>query len=355
MTSPSQPGGFAQLAAQPVARIVAYYLIMAVALIGLHQVAPDLPGVFNSGRFDQLAASAGSLTGPAGTAITVTPVEAARETLIAMLGAFLLMLPVAWVYIYTRQTRGFQQSLVQTLIILSIVVAAVVVMVKSSVALAFSLGGIVGAVAFRNRLEDTKDAVHVFVAIGVGVAAGYQVMSVALVLSLFYNTINLWLWWTDFGRAPAPLEGAPARRRLGQLHAAKAGAGGAFVSQVDSVLLRSMSPEQLSALAQRAKKQQARLADAINLAVADEAPRSKFDGTLRVVVATLQVDATKRAIETALTDQVKRWQFQAAKPAAAGQTAVTYQVRFRKGVPRPLALESVRRGGAGKADTVEFV
>ena len=76
-----------------------------------------------------------------------------------MTGAFLLMLPVAWVYILTRQKKGYRQSVVQTLIILPIVVAGVVLLVKNSVALAFSLGGIVAAVSFRNTLRDTKDAV----------------------------------------------------------------------------------------------------------------------------------------------------------------------------------------------------
>ncbi len=82
------------------------------------------------------------------------------------------MLPVSWVYILTRQKKGFRQSVVQTLIILPIVVAGVVLLVKNSIALAFSLGGIVAAVSFRNTLRDTKDAVYIFLAIGVGLAAG---------------------------------------------------------------------------------------------------------------------------------------------------------------------------------------
>jgi hypothetical protein len=60
---------------------------------------------------------------------------------------------------------------VQLLIILPLVVAGIVVLVKDSLALAFSLAGIVAAVRFRNTLDDSKDAVYVFLATGVGLAA----------------------------------------------------------------------------------------------------------------------------------------------------------------------------------------
>ena len=125
----------------------------------------------------------------------------ALTTALCMTGAFLLMLPVCWVYILTRQKKGYTQSVVQTLIILPIVVAGVVLLVKNSVALAFSLGGIVAAVSFRNTLRDTKDAVYIFLATGVGLAAGVQVMSAAAVMSFLFNVVILAFWYTDFGRA----------------------------------------------------------------------------------------------------------------------------------------------------------
>ena len=124
------------------------------------------------------------------------------------------MLPVTWIYVMTRRRKGFRQSVVQTLVILPIVVAGVVFMVKNSLALAFSLGGIVAAVSFRNTLRDTKDAVYIFLATGVGLAAGIQSVSFAAALSITYNVVILLLWWTDFGRRPADLQRPMAQRRL---------------------------------------------------------------------------------------------------------------------------------------------
>ena len=344
--APSNPGLVARLADQPIVRVVAYYILLAGAALALYQVAPTLPGVFTSGRFDELVSPTVVFANGAGVALTAR--EAALEAIIAMVGSYLLMLPVAWVYIFTRQKRGYQQSLVQTLIILPIVVAAIVILVKTSVPLAFSLGGIVGAVAFRNRLEDTKDAIQIFLAIGVGLACGAQLMSVAAVVSVFYNFINLTLWWTDFGRSPAALDGPPAQRRLAQLRQAQAQRTGAFVAQVDSMLLKSMTPEQLKALAERAQKRRDRFSEEVGLAATGELKAPRFDATLRLVAAGGDVDPIRRDVEIALGENAKFWQLEAVTTADAGRQTILYKVKLKRSVPGPLLLEAVRRAVVGR-------
>jgi hypothetical protein len=92
-----------------------------------------------------------------------------------------------------------------------VAVTGIVMIVKSSVALAFSLAGIVAAVRFRTTLDDTKDAVYVFLAIGVGLASGVQAVGVALALSVIFNAVVLTLWKTRFGDATvAPPSSAPS-------------------------------------------------------------------------------------------------------------------------------------------------
>jgi hypothetical protein len=353
MTFPTRPSLTARLADQPVARLIAYYLVLAAGVLVLYRLDPNLPGVFSSGRFDTVGGNALSGGGVA-PASEIGAIVAAKEAVIAMAGAYLLTLPVAWVYILTRQKRGYQQSLVQTLVILPIVVAGVVILVKGSMALAFGLGGIVGAIAFRNRLEDTKDAVQVFLAIGVGVACGMQVMSVAVALSVFYNLINLTLWWTDFGRVPAAFEGPPARQRLAQLRQSQARRTGAFVSQIDSMLLKSMTPEQLEVLADRAHKRRRRMSDDIGLSATGELKLPKFDGTLRLISQGGDFDQVRQPVEQVLASQAKFWQFEAVTHADQGRQALLYKVRFKKSVPGPLLLEAVRRAVVGKVTSVDL-
>src|SRR5437016_14025548 len=64
------------------------------------------------------------------TSIDVDAATLTVNAAIAMIAAILLILPVAWVYILTRHKKGYQQSVVQTLVILPPVVAGVVTMVK---------------------------------------------------------------------------------------------------------------------------------------------------------------------------------------------------------------------------------
>src|SRR2546428_9972091 len=101
-----------------------------------------------------------------------------------MLGALVLALPSAWVYRVTKQQRGYDQAVVQTVIVLPMTIAGTLILVQNSLALAFALGGIVAAIRFRNTLKDTKDVVYIYLALGLGLAAGVYVPVLAPGVSL---------------------------------------------------------------------------------------------------------------------------------------------------------------------------
>ena len=115
----------------------------------------------------------------------------------AVLGAFLLALPVAFTYVRTRNSLKYDQSVVQTVIMLPVVVTSILIVVANSLALAFSLAGIVAAVRFRNNLKDTRDAVYIFAAVGIGFAAGVGTLAIAAFLSVFFCVLELLLWKLD--------------------------------------------------------------------------------------------------------------------------------------------------------------
>ena len=120
----------------------------------------------------------------------------ARALFFSMLGAVLLMLPVSWVYKGIHQEGEHDQSLDETTLILPAVVAGIVMVVQHSLALAFSLAGIVAGVQFRRALSDTFDTLFIFVAIAVGIAAGIKALDIALVLTVFFNfaTLSVCIW-----------------------------------------------------------------------------------------------------------------------------------------------------------------
>ncbi len=184
----------------PFMRLVVYYLVLALMITLVRLNWPDVYALFSRGA----AVGAALFGGPPAEATgPLTAPYPALATALMIVGTLVIMVPVAWVYMITKQREGYDRSVVQTLIVLPTAICGVVVIVQNSYALAFALAGIVAAVRFRNTLKDTKDAVYVFLAIGVGLAAGVQNVNVALIMSVLFNITILALWFTNFGNVYA--------------------------------------------------------------------------------------------------------------------------------------------------------
>jgi hypothetical protein len=249
----------------------------------------------------------------------------------AALGAFLLTLPVAWTYMLTRERKGYRQSTVHTLVLLPVVVAGVVVLVKTSLALAFSLAGIVAAVRFRNTLDDSKDATFLFLAVAVGLAAGVE-LDVALAMSVLFNAATLTLFYTDFGRVPPAAEGERARRQLERAMQI-ANRTSQFVARVDEEVLRTLAPSQLDALATRVRRRRDESSDLPSV------PENEFDGRLRV--STTDADAARALVEGVLAARVKRWALLEVADDVDGEQVLAYHVRWKKGTTPAAVCDAV--------------
>ena len=117
----------------------------------------------------------------------------------AIIGAFLTALPVSWTYMSIRHGDEYDQSLISTIIILPLVVTGIVVIVQNSLALAFSLAGIAGAVRFKNSLKSSGDALFILLSVGIGLSAGIGAVELAAVMSIAFNFGFLVLWFTEYG------------------------------------------------------------------------------------------------------------------------------------------------------------
>ena len=259
---------------------------------------------------------------------------------IAMLAAVLLSLPVAWVYQLTRAKRGYQQSVVQLLIVLPAVVAGIVLLVKYSLALAFSLAGIVAAVRFRNTLDDSKDAVYVFLATGVGLASAVN-LPVAAVISIGFNAVVLVLWYTDFGSAPVELDGRIAEQRLRR--ARRLARTGTFVARIDDEVFRNMTREQLEGVAQRAWRR-----------AQQEGADPSESGETRVRVRTRDLAAMRSRVEPRLTEYVKTWRIGAISEAD-GVHVAEYHVQLKKKSTTEDLLALLRASGSEQIITAELL
>lgn len=118
---------------------------------------------------------------------------------LSIVASFLLMLPVTWICMGARRRKDVSQSFIQTILVLPMVITGIVHVVHNSLALAFSLAGIVAGVRFRHTLKDSAETTYLFTAIGVGVACGINAVEVAAIISIFFNYTVLGLWATEFG------------------------------------------------------------------------------------------------------------------------------------------------------------
>jgi hypothetical protein len=332
-----------------VIRSAGYYALLFGAWALLWRLFPGPMRVLQTGLMGERTASNG-LTGRRALEEAIThPLLGGQlssdmiSAVVAMVGAGLFALPVSWIYVLTRQKKGFRQSQVHTLVMLPVVVAGVVVLVKNSLALAFSLGGIVAAVRFRNTLEDSKDAVYIFLSTGIGLAAGVD-LPVAVALSLIFNLVSLTLWYSDLGRSSAALEGALAERRLQQVRAHVNRASG-FIQRLDEELLKSMSAEQLDALADRARRRGRRHAP-------DGSEAERFRAQLWV--RTSDVDTAMRAIEPLLPQYLKRWTLGSVVHEEEGTHVIDYAVQLKKSASPDQLLDALRAQGGDAILEVEL-
>jgi hypothetical protein len=131
---------------------------------------------------------------------TVLSPHAPLQLAIACVGAVILTIPVTWAYFITSRARRIDQSFVQTIVILPVVVTGIAMIVLNSLALAFSLASIVAAVRFRFSLNQPSDAMYIFVAIGIGLGSGIGALGVAAVISMVFVLATLAIWKLEYGK-----------------------------------------------------------------------------------------------------------------------------------------------------------
>ena len=184
-------------------QITAYYLIIALAVFIALKLWPELRGYLPIGGVEQLISQPSKNPLQASEAVRAAHVANFGQSVfwlvVAIIAAIIVSLPVSWVYMAVRGGDEYDQSLVNTIIVLPMVVTGIVIIVQNSLALAFSLAGIAGAVRFRNSLKSSGDALFILLAVGIGLSAGIGAIELAAVISVFFNYCFALLWITEYG------------------------------------------------------------------------------------------------------------------------------------------------------------
>lgn len=320
---------------RPARRLLTYYLVLAVVVGMLVYFFPIVDRVLGGAALDATPSGSTVLDdGMQGDTFrgfdTQLPprIDLALTTLIILLGVLALMLPVSWVYMSTRYSQNHDQQVAQILIFLPLVVAGIVLVVQNSLALAFSLAGVVAAVRFRSTLRDARDLVFIFLAIAVGFAGGVQTMILAAIVSVLFNFLLIFTWKYDFGRSVLePTAASQWKAPLKEL--AKRGGNG---NLPDRELVIALDQKQALALSQRF--------DRVRKLVGPPGRKARYNAIL--VVATEKITEAQSHVAEALDQIARRWRLDEVVSNVGKPSELCYLVRIRKSTSRDDLLTAVR-------------
>lgn len=324
---------------RPMRRLVAYYVILGVVVAILAFLFPrEIARIAAKGLGDvpegpTILTDALSSPSSSGTFGLGSLLGVAITTVLILIGVLVLMLPVTWVYMSARPSGGqHNQNVVQTLIILPLVVAGIVFLVQNSLALAFSLAGVVGAVRFRTTLRDARDLVYIFLAIVVGFAAGVQSLAVGAVVSIFFNFVLIITWRYDYGRNMLMPTAAAQWSRPLQALASPTGA-----HQIpDRDLMLSLTPEKANELADRF--------DRVRAAIGKK-KKARYNSVLTITAD--DVPEAQKQVEEVLDRMTKRWDLDEVVTNVGKPSEIYYLVRVKKSMPRDVLLTAIHENADG--------
>jgi len=178
-------------------KLIIYYVVL-VTLVGIlielfPQIMPLLPfgGLEELQQGNDLVTETDIVNLVSNVRIPLDLLADGIGITLSMLGALLLMIPVRWVYLAVgdleiAENQPAELKVGASLLLLPLVVTAIIVIVKFSLALAFALTGIFAGVRYRTSLKNLTDALFIFACMAVGLAAGTQALGIALALSIFF-------------------------------------------------------------------------------------------------------------------------------------------------------------------------
>jgi uncharacterized membrane protein YhiD involved in acid resistance len=121
------------------------------------------------------------------------------QIIVCLLMSFLLSMVIAKVYQYSFRGVSYSPAFMQTLVLCSMVIGAVMLIIGSNIARAFSLVGALSIIRFRNAVKDPRDVAFIFLAMGIGMACGSGFYMIAVTLTAVTAIVIVLMTFFNFG------------------------------------------------------------------------------------------------------------------------------------------------------------
>lgn len=116
---------------------------------------------------------------------SISPAEALLNLAVALVCGLI----ISFFYRGTYKGGGFTISFLNSLVVLTMITAVVIMVIGNNLARAFGLVGAMSIIRFRTALKETLDIIFIFFALAMGMAAGVGLHVIALTATILIGSI----------------------------------------------------------------------------------------------------------------------------------------------------------------------
>ncbi|MEM7698413.1 MAG: DUF4956 domain-containing protein [Verrucomicrobiota bacterium] len=121
------------------------------------------------------------------------------QVLVSLFASFILGLVLAAIYRWTHQGFSYSRTFIHTIVLSSIVITIMVMAIGNNLARGLGILGAMAFIRFRTPIRDPRDIIFLFAALAIGISAGAQVYSIAIVGTAFFGLAAFFLTYSPFG------------------------------------------------------------------------------------------------------------------------------------------------------------
>lgn len=120
------------------------------------------------------------------------------EIIINIVVALICGLFIAFIYRKSYRGAGYSAAFANSMIILTMITAIVIMVIGNNLARAFGLVGAMSIIRFRTAVKDTQDIVFIFFGLAIGMASGVGYHKLAIFGSIFIGLMIYLLTKSNF-------------------------------------------------------------------------------------------------------------------------------------------------------------
>lgn len=121
-----------------------------------------------------------------------------EQILCSILMSFVLCTLVTTVYRWTAETLTYSRSFIQAMVLSGVITCIIILAIGNNLARGLGILGTLALIRFRSHIRDPRDITFLFATLAIGIACGATVFTVAIVGTLAFCGIALYLHFSPY-------------------------------------------------------------------------------------------------------------------------------------------------------------